>query len=134
MFSASRAALRAGLARRYASTYSQLVHETRGGVALVTLNREKQLNALTPTLVSEISDVCAQYDDDASVGCIVLTGSGNKAFAAGADIKFMNERSYMEMFKNKFFQEIDTLSKVRTPIIAAVNGFALGGGGCSERG
>ena len=69
-----------------------------------------------------------RFDADPEIGAIVVTGSGDKAFAAGADIKAMQPLSYMDMHKARLFGELDELSSVRTPIIAAVNGFALGGG------
>ena len=134
--------------------YTSILTEKRPeGVALITLNRPKALNALTPTLVKELADAAAGYDADPDVGAIVITGSGDKAFVAGADIKFMAEQSYMDMrvarplllrhasctfrliapraprrYKGLMFSELENLSKVRKPIIAAVNGFALGGG------
>ena len=80
------------------STYTSILHETRpGGVALITLNRPEALNALTPTLVKELAACAREYDLDPEVRAIVVTGSGNKAFVAGADIKTMQNLSYMEM-------------------------------------
>ena len=117
--------------RRAASStaYTSILHETRpGGVGLITLNRPKALNALTPTLVKELADCAAAFDLDPEVRAIVITGSGDKAFVAGADIKTMQNLSYMDMLKGQVFSELDDLSKVKKPVIAAVNGFALGGG------
>lgn len=108
--------------------YETILHETRGAVALITLNRPKQLNALSPSLVKELVTCAAAYDADPDVGAIVVTGAGEKAFVAGADIKFMASQTYMDMFKGQLFLELDELSAVRKPVIAAVNGFALGGG------
>ena len=111
------------------ATYTSILTETRpGGVGLITLNREKQLNALTPTLTKELVAAAMEFDADPKIGAIVVTGSGSKAFAAGADIKTMASLSYMDMFKGQIFSELDELSKVRKPVIAAVHGFALGGG------
>ena len=89
----------------------------------------KALNALSPTLMQEVAAAAVAFDTDDAVGAIVLTGSGEKAFAAGADIKVMAELSYSEMKKGAIFsKEWATLESVRKPMIAAVNGFALGGG------
>lgn len=111
------------------AAYKEILTERRpGGVGLITLNREKQLNALTPTLTKELVAAAKEFDVDPEIGAIVVTGSGSKAFAAGADIKTMASLSYMDMYKGQIFSELDDLSKVRKPVIAAVNGFALGGG------
>ena len=111
------------------ATYKEILTERRpGGVGLITLNRETQLNALTPTLTKELVAAAKEFDADPEIGAIVVTGSGSKAFAAGADIKTMASLSYMDMYKGQIFSELDDLSKVRKPVIAAVNGFALGGG------
>jgi len=96
-------------------------------VGIVTLNRPKALNALCNQLLIELSSVLKTFDQDKDVGCIILTGS-KKAFAAGADIKEMSETSYVENFTNNLFGEIESLPRVKKPIIAAVNGYALGGG------
>ena len=120
------------LGRRLLSTapsYQSILTETRGKVGLITLNRPKALNALSPDLVNELADAAIAYDADPSIGAIVVTGAGDKAFAAGADIKFMSDKSYMDMYKARVYgAEFDKLASVRKPIIAAVNGFALGGG------
>lgn len=112
------------------ATYNTILKEIRvtERVGLITLNRPKQLNALNPELVREVVDCALALDKDPAVGAIVITGSGDKAFAAGADIKDMAPKSYMQMYKARYFQELDQLSSVQKPIIAAVNGFALGGG------
>eukprot|EP00320_Phaeocystis_rex_P003347 CAMPEP_0119060744 /NCGR_PEP_ID=MMETSP1178-20130426/4670_1 /TAXON_ID=33656 /ORGANISM="unid sp, Strain CCMP2000" /LENGTH=283 /DNA_ID=CAMNT_0007041879 /DNA_START=29 /DNA_END=880 /DNA_ORIENTATION=+ len=111
------------------AAYTSILTERRpGGVGLITLNREKQLNALTPMLTKELVAAAMKFDADPEVSAIVVTGSGKKAFAAGADIKTMADKSYMEMYNGQIFSELDDLSKVRKPVIAAVNGFALGGG------
>lgn len=101
--------------------------ETRGKVGLITLNRPSALNALNTTLMREVIEAASQFDKDAKVGAIVITGS-EKAFAAGADIKEMQPKSYMDAFLEDFFADWDALLRVRNPIIAAVAGYALGGG------
>ena len=108
--------------------YETLLVETRGGVGLITLNRPKALNALNLTLVDELFAALSAFDADESIGCIVLTGS-EKAFAAGVDISMMAGYTYMDVFKANYLGENWTrLSTIRKPIIAAVAGFALGGG------
>ena len=87
----------ASLGARYASTYTCITSEVRGAVGIITLNRPKALNALNPTLVKELAECANAFDVDESIGAIVLTGSGDKAFAAGADIKTMSTQSYMDM-------------------------------------
>jgi enoyl-CoA hydratase len=108
--------------------YSCIIEEIRGPVGVITLNRPKALNALSPDLVKELAQSAKSLDANPDVGAIVVTGSGDKAFAAGADIKVMQPLDYMDMYKQRLFSELDELSSVRKPIIAAVNGFALGGG------
>jgi enoyl-CoA hydratase len=98
-----------------------------GGVVLVELNRPKQLNALVPKVLEEIISELTPLDKDPSVGCFVLTGN-EKAFAAGADIKEMAGKSYMDMASVDYFADWDVFTGFKTPKIAAVNGFALGGG------
>jgi enoyl-CoA hydratase len=101
--------------------------DTRGKVGLITLNRPKALNALNTTVMREVLDALQQFDDDAKIGAIIITGS-EKAFAAGADIKEMQPKSYMDAFMEDFFADWDAMLRVRKPIIAAVAGYALGGG------
>ena len=107
--------------------YETITIETRGKVGLLTLNRPKALNALNLTVMREVIEALARFDDDAKIGAIIITGS-EKAFAAGADIKQMQPKTYMEAFREDFFADWDALSRVRKPIIAAVAGYALGGG------
>ena len=107
--------------------YETIMTETRGKVGLITLNRPSALNALNTTLMREVIEAASQFDKDAKVGAIVITGS-EKAFAAGADIKEMQPKSYMDAFLEDFFADWDALLRVRKPIIAAVAGYALGGG------
>jgi len=108
-------------------TYKTIKVETNGRVGVVTLNRPKALNALNTTLMAEVVDATQKFDDNAKIGCIVITGS-EKAFAAGADIKEMQSLSYIDAFEQDFFAQWDGLTRVRKPVIAAVAGYALGGG------
>src|SRR6187402_1899240 len=96
-------------------------------VALIELNRPKELNALNLQLMGELRDALKQLDDDDSVRAIVLTGN-DRAFAAGADIKQMAGKTAIDMFNNDQFSTWDQIKKTKKPIIAAVSGFALGGG------
>jgi enoyl-CoA hydratase len=98
-----------------------------GGVALITLNRPDALNALNDALINELGQAIDTFEADDSIGCTVITGS-EKAFAAGADIKEMQAKSYMDAFKSNFISTWERVAKCRKPVIAAVNGFALGGG------
>ena len=98
-----------------------------GGVVLITLNRPDALNALNDALINELGQAIDTFEADDSIGCIVITGS-EKAFAAGADIKEMQAKSYMDAFKSNFISTWERVAKCRKPVIAAVNGFALGGG------
>ena len=100
------------------------------GVTLITLNRPKALNALNSTVLDELIDAFAAYQADNSQLCAVLTGSGEKAFAAGADIKEMHEKAAADFYLDDFFSPWtgEIVKKTRKPWIAAVNGFALGGG------
>ncbi|MBZ4022050.1 enoyl-CoA hydratase [Rhodobacter sp. TJ_12] len=108
--------------------YQTLIVEIEDSVALIRLNRPEALNALNSALLGELADALKQLDANDKVRCIVLTGS-EKAFAAGADIKEMSEKSFVEMYTSDFFgSEADSLLRTRKPIIAAVAGYALGGG------
>lgn len=101
--------------------------ETRNNVGYITLNRPKALNALNDQTMREVVDAAQSYDNDPDVKCIVITGS-EKAFAAGADIKEMANKTATEMYNADWFAGWDGLTRVRIPVIAAVSGFALGGG------
>src|SRR5688572_19790365 len=97
-------------------------------IGLATLNRPKQLNALNDALMDELGAALLAFDADDGIGCIVVTGS-DKAFAAGADIAAMAQYSYMDVYRNEFItRNWETIRRVRKPVIAAVSGFALGGG------
>jgi enoyl-CoA hydratase len=90
------------MGRRFASTYTNILTEVKNGnVALITMNRPKALNALNPEIVSELAHACVGYDADPSIGAIVVTGAGDKSFVAGADIKVMAEKSYMDMSRSR---------------------------------
>jgi enoyl-CoA hydratase len=101
--------------------------ETRGRVGVIRLNRPQALNALNATLRNELLAAVEAFDADAGIGCIVIAGS-DKAFAAGADIREMADRSYVDIFNADYAADYERLTRVRKPIIAAVAGFALGGG------
>lgn len=104
-----------------------VLHEQKGNVALLTLNRPDALNALNAELVTTLTDKIEQLAADENTGCIVLTGS-TKAFAAGADIKEMKDKSFVDVSMGRLFGEVSAIENCRTPIIAAVSGYALGGG------
>jgi len=108
-------------------TYETILVETRGKVGLITLNRPKALNALNSQVLVDVVAAAEAFEADPAIGCIVLTGS-EKAFAAGADIKEMHPKSYIDMYMSDFFSGWDALVRIRKPIIAAVSGYALGGG------
>jgi enoyl-CoA hydratase len=108
--------------------FETIIVEIEDHIAKVTLNRPDALNALNDQLMRELAQAMAAAQADTKVRCIVLTGS-EKAFAAGADIAMMKDKSYVEVFTEDLFgPETDEISKVRKPIIAAVSGYALGGG------
>ena len=107
--------------------YETIKVETRGRVGIITLNRPKALNALNTLLMEEVIKAAQAYDNNDKIGCLVITGS-EKAFAAGADIKEMQPLSYMDAYKQDLFAGWDPLSAINKPIIAAVAGYALGGG------
>ncbi|MFV8381514.1 enoyl-CoA hydratase [Corynebacterium hindlerae] len=108
-------------------SYENILVSREGRVGVITLNRPKALNALNDQTMREVVAAARELDADSGVGCIVLTGS-EKAFAAGADIKEMAPKGATEMYNLDWFAGWDGLTAVRTPIIAAVNGYALGGG------
>ena len=108
--------------------YENILVEKRGKVAIITLNRPKALNALSPDLMREVSLAVDELERDSSVGCLFVTGS-EKAFAAGADIKEMKTKSYMDVYMSDFITaEWERIARCRKPVIAAVAGYALGGG------
>lgn len=108
--------------------YEHIIVETRGRVGLITLNRPKAMNALNDALMDELGEALVRFDADEGIGAIVLTGN-EKAFAAGADIGAMKDWSYMDVYKSNYItRNWEQLKSVRKPVIAAVAGFALGGG------
>jgi enoyl-CoA hydratase len=107
--------------------YESILLDIRDRVALITLNRPEALNALNAQIISELNHALDALHADSGIGCIVITGSA-KAFAAGADIKEMAGRSYPQIYLDDLFFEADRVASRRKPIIAAVSGFALGGG------
>lgn len=107
--------------------FKTLQIEAHGRVRLIRLHRPEALNALNAELIGELDRALTEFDADAEVGCAVLTGS-QKAFAAGADIKEMREKSLVDAYLGDFLARWDAVARLRKPIIAAVNGFALGGG------
>ncbi len=108
--------------------YENILVETRGRVGLITLNRPKALNALNDALMNELGGALAAFDADQAIGAIVITGS-DKAFAAGADIGAMKDWGYMDVYKGEYItRNWERLKSVRKPVIAAVAGYALGGG------
>jgi enoyl-CoA hydratase len=108
-------------------SYDNILVETRGRVGVIRLNRPAALNALNSAVNDELSTAIAAFEADAGIGCIVLTGS-EKAFAAGADIKEMADKSAVDMFMKDYAADWDAVVRSRKPVIAAVSGFALGGG------
>jgi enoyl-CoA hydratase len=109
-------------------SYELIKLEQKGRVGLITLNRPKQLNALSPPLMQELGAALQAYDADAGIGAIVITGN-EKAFAAGADIAAMKDYSYMDAFMADYItRDWEHIRRIRKPVIAAVAGYALGGG------
>ena len=108
-------------------SYENILVETHGRVGVITLNRPKALNALSSPLVAELNKVLEQFEADSGIGAIIITGS-EKAFAAGADIKEMASKTYVDAYLEDFISSWERITRVRKPIIAAVSGFALGGG------
>lgn len=108
-------------------SYKNILVETHGHVGLVRLNRPEALNALNSELIADLNHAMDAFERDDAIGCIVLTGS-DKAFAAGADIKEMQSKSYMNTYMEDFIGQWEKLADVRKPVIAAVAGYTLGGG------
>jgi enoyl-CoA hydratase len=107
--------------------FETILLELNNRVALITINRPNLLNAINTQVLNDLNAALDQLDNNSSIGCIVLTGSA-KAFAAGADIKEMANFTYPQVYMDDFFSSADRIANRRTPIIAAVAGYALGGG------
>ena len=107
--------------------YSSILVETHGKVGLIRLNRPQALNALNSALIGELNQALDSFEADRDIGCVVITGS-EKAFAAGADIKEMQSKTYLASYLDDFITSWEQVTRARKPIIAAVAGFALGGG------
>ena len=108
--------------------YENIIVERKDSVGIITLNRPKALNALSADLTRELEVALRDLDNDDAIGCMILTGS-DKAFAAGADIKEMQSKTFMDVYLQDFITVAwEHVAKVRKPIIAAVSGYALGGG------
>jgi enoyl-CoA hydratase len=107
--------------------YETIIVENRDRVGVIKLNRPNALNALNGQLIAELTQALDAFEEDADIGCIVITGN-DKAFAAGADIKEMQAKSYMQAYKEDFISKWDRVGRCRKPVVAAVAGFALGGG------
>ena len=107
--------------------YETIIVETKGRVGLIKLNRPNALNALNAQLIDDMTKALDAFEADDGIGCIVITGS-EKAFAAGADIKEMQSKTYMQAYKEDFISKWDRVARARKPVVAAVAGFALGGG------
>ena len=108
--------------------YENIISETRDAVGIITLNRPKALNALNAQLIDELNLALSGFQEDAAIGCVIITGN-DKAFAAGADIGAMRQWTYMDVFKSDYIsRNWETIKRVRKPVIAAVAGYALGGG------
>ncbi|MBP0449240.1 enoyl-CoA hydratase [Kitasatospora sp. RG8] len=108
-------------------TYETILAERKGRVGLITLDRPKALNALNTLLMNEVVAAAAEFDRDPEIGCLVVTGS-EKAFAAGADIKEMQSLDFVDAYLGDWFAAWDRFAALRKPVVAAVAGYALGGG------
>jgi enoyl-CoA hydratase len=108
-------------------SYENIIVDTRGNVGLITLNRPRALNALNSELIEELNTALSIFEMEHDIGCTVITGS-DKAFAAGADVKEMAGKSYVDAYMGEFLSGWTGLARARKPMIAAVSGFCLGGG------
>jgi enoyl-CoA hydratase len=107
--------------------YKNIIVETKGRVGIIRLNRPQALNALNRALIAELIQAIDAYETDEAIGCLLITGN-EKAFAAGADIKEMADKTFIEAYLGNFCADWDRAARTRKPIVAAVAGFALGGG------
>src|ERR1700681_3267104 len=108
-------------------SYQNIIVETKGRVGIIRLNRPQALNALNKALLTELIQAIDAYEADGNIGCMLITGN-EKAFAAGADIKEMADKTFIEAYLGNFVGNWDHAARARKPIVAAVAGFALGGG------
>src|SRR5690349_23594577 len=108
-------------------TYENIIVETKGRVGVIRLNRPNALNALNRALIAELTQAVDAFEADADIGCMLITGS-EKAFAAGADIKEMAAKTFIDAYGGNFAADWDRVAHARKPVVAAVAGFALGGG------
>ena len=108
-------------------TYENIISETRGAVGIITLNRPKALNALNSQLIDELNHALSAFQENSAIGCVVIAGS-EKAFAAGADIREMKDKTFTDVYLNNFLATWDRIAEFRKPMIAAVAGYCLGGG------
>ncbi|MFN3658267.1 MAG: enoyl-CoA hydratase [Pseudolabrys sp.] len=108
-------------------SYENVIVETRGRVGIIRLNRPQALNALNKALIADLTQAIAAFEADDKIGCLLITGN-EKAFAAGADIKEMADKTFIEAYGGNFTADWDGVARARKPIVAAVAGFALGGG------
>jgi enoyl-CoA hydratase len=107
--------------------YENIISETRDAVGIITLNRPKVLNALNAQLIDELNQALSTFQEDPAIGCVIIAGS-DKAFAAGADIHEMKDKSFTDVYLGNFLANWDRISEFRKPMIAAVSGYCLGGG------
>jgi enoyl-CoA hydratase len=107
--------------------YENIISEIRDAVGIITLNRPKALNALNSQLIDELNSALAEFQEDSAIGCVVITGS-EKAFAAGADIREMKDKTFTDVYLGDFLGTWDRIAEFRKPMIAAVSGYCLGGG------
>ncbi|MDP1703023.1 MAG: enoyl-CoA hydratase [Aestuariivirga sp.] len=107
--------------------YENIISETRDAVGIITLNRPKALNALNEQLIDELNQALSNFQEDAAIGCVIIAGS-DKAFAAGADIREMKDKSFTDVYLGNFLSAWDRVAEFRKPVIAAVSGYCLGGG------
>ncbi|MFY9755439.1 MAG: enoyl-CoA hydratase [Pseudolabrys sp.] len=108
-------------------TYQNILVETQGRVGIIRLNRPQALNALNKALIAELTQAIETFDADEKIGCMLITGN-DKAFAAGADIKEMADKPFIDAYLGDFVSNWNVAARARKPIVAAVAGFALGGG------
>src|SRR5471032_1508942 len=113
--------------REKAMSYQNIIVETKGRVGIIRLNRPQQLNALNMALKAELGQAIDAYEADEAIGCLLITGN-EKAFAAGADIKEMADKTFIEAYLGNFCADWDRAARTRKPVVAAVAGFARGGG------